>query len=316
LVADETTPAGAAVSSVDELAQLAVREPDTLLVIVGPTGSGKSDLALDLAERVGGEIIGADSVQVYRYFDIGSSKPTLAERARVRHHLVDEIEPHEPFDAARFAQRADAAIADVRARRRRPIVCGGTFLWLKALTEGLSGAPPANAGLRAVHQRTAREQGNEALHLQLAAVDPESATRLHPNDVVRVSRALEVYAASGRTMTDWRREHGFASARYPTLLVAPHVTGEELDRRIPARVRRWLDAGWVKEVRELRARGFGDTRAMGAVGYREVAQHLDGRIAETELALAIERATRVYARRQRTWLRDRSVLRISRGDTG
>lgn len=316
MVAEGTRTSGAAVSSVAELVELAVREPDALLAIVGPTGSGKSDLALDLAERVGGEIVGADSVQVYRYFDLGSSKPTLVDRARVRHHLVDEIEPDEPFDAARYAQRADAAIADVRARGRRPIVCGGTFLWLKALTEGLSGAPPANPELRAVHQRIAREQGNEALHRQLAAIDPESATRLHPNDVVRVSRALEVYEASGRTMTDWRSDHGFGSARYATRLIAPHVTGEELDRRIPARVRRWLNAGWVDEVRELRARGFGDTRAMGAVGYREVAQHLDGRIAEHELPLAIERATRVYARRQRTWLRDRSVLRIRGGGTG
>ena len=300
----------AAEASLAELVALANGEPETLLVVVGPTGSGKSELALELAERIGGEIIGADSVQVYRYFDLGSGKPGVAERARVRHHLVDEIEPDEPFDAARYALRADEAIAEVRARGARPIVCGGTFLWVKALTLGLSGAPPADAELRAVHQRVARELGNEELHRRLQAVDPGSATRLHPNDVVRVSRALEVFAQSGRTMTEWRSDHGFASARYPTRLVTPDVTAAALDERIAQRGQRWLDAGWVAEVRELRRRGFGAARAMGAVGYREVAQHLDGRIAQSELPLAIERATRIYARRQRTWLRDRELLRI------
>ncbi len=294
----------------EAVAQLARAEPATLLVVVGPTGSGKSDLALDLAERLGGEIIGADSVQVYRHFDLGSGKPTVSERARVPHHLVDAIEPDEPFDAARYAVRADSAIAEVRARGARPIVCGGTFLWVKALLEGLSGAPPADAELRAEHQRIAREQGNTALHDQLAAIDPASAARLHPNDVVRVSRALEVFAASGRTMTEFRQDHGFATQRYPARLLAPEVTAEELDGRIAGRVRRWLEAGWVDEVRELRRRGFGDTRAMSAVGYREVNQHLDGELAEADLAITIERTTRVYARRQRTWLRDREITKI------
>ena len=293
------------------VAELARAEPDRLLVVVGPTGSGKSDLALDLALRLGGEIIGADSVQVYRYFDVGSGKPTPDERARVPHHLVDEVEPDEPFDAARFAARAEAAIAEVRARGARPIVCGGTYLWVKALTEGLSGAPPADAELRAEHQRIAREEGNTALHEKLAAIDPVSADRLHPNDVVRVSRALEVFAASGRTMTEWRSDHGFATQRHATRLITPDLSAEQLDPRIAARVRRWLDAGWIDEVRELRRRGFADTRPMGAVGYREVSHHLDGELAESDLALAIERATRVYARRQRTWLRDRNLVRVT-----
>jgi tRNA dimethylallyltransferase len=299
---------------VEAAVEIARAEPETLLVVVGPTGSGKSDLALDLAARLGGEIIGADSVQVYRYFDLGSGKPTPSERARAPHHLVDALEPDEPFDAARYAVRADAAIAEVRARGARPIVCGGTFLWVKALLEGLSGAPPADAELRALHQQIAREQGNAALHEQLAAVDPESAARLHPNDVIRVSRALEVFAASGRTLSEWRKDHGFATRRYPARLLAPEVSAAALDVRIAARVRRWLEAGWIDEVRELRRRGFGDTRAMGAVGYRQVSQHLDGQVAEADLALTIERATRVYARRQRTWIRERQIDKIARAE--
>jgi tRNA dimethylallyltransferase len=188
-----------------------------------------------------------------------------------------------------------------------PIVCGGTFLWIKALVWGLASMPAASPELREEHARLAEKEGRAALHARLAAVDPESARRLAPNDLVRVSRALEVLALSGKTMSAWQKEHGFRGARHRARLVGVRRSPEELDARIAARARAWLSAGWVEEVRSLVARGYGGARAMGSVGYREVAAHVRGELAEGELSEAIVRATRVFGRRQRTWLRELTV---------
>jgi tRNA dimethylallyltransferase len=276
-------------------------------VVVGPTASGKSDLALALAEAKSGEIIGADSVQVYRHFDIGSSKPTIEERERVRHHLVDVVDPDEPIDAAGYAGRAARAIADVKSRGRLPIVCGGTFLWIRALLFGLAEAPPGDADVRERHARIAEGQGRAALHALLAAVDPESAARLNPNDFVRVSRALEVFETSGRPLSVWQREHGFRTPRFRAKLFGIRWPKDELVRRIALRTERALALGWIAEVEKLVSLGFRDTRPMQSVGYRQVLEHVVGRLSKDELAPAIDRATKVFARRQRTWLRDRPV---------
>jgi tRNA dimethylallyltransferase len=280
---------------------------DELLVVVGPTASGKTDLAVALAERFGGEVIGADSVQVYRGFDVGSGKPTAEERARAPHHLVDVADPLEPFDAQRFADLADRAILDVRARHRVPIVCGGTYLWVRALVHGLAPAPPADAEVRARHAALAEAEGRPALHARLAAVDPESAARLAPNDLVRVSRSLEVWELSGKPQGQWFAEHGFRRSRYRARLLGVRRDRDEIDARIAARTARWLAAGWIEEVRSLVARGFGGARAMGSVGYRQVKDHVDGRLDAEALPDAIVRATRIFVRRQRTWLRDEPV---------
>ncbi|HMR06866.1 MAG TPA: tRNA (adenosine(37)-N6)-dimethylallyltransferase MiaA, partial [Polyangiaceae bacterium] len=181
---------------------------DTLLVVVGPTASGKTELALKMAQRLHGEIVSADSVQVYRHFDIGSGKPSADEQARATHHLVDIVDPTDSMDAAAWAARADAAIRDIRARGRVPIVCGGTFLWVKALLRGLSPAPRGDETLRAAHRAIAEAEGRSALHARLAQVDAASAERLNPNDFVRVSRALEVFELSGKPMSQWQAEHG------------------------------------------------------------------------------------------------------------
>jgi tRNA dimethylallyltransferase len=280
-------------------------------VVVGPTASGKTELAVRLAERFGGEVIGADSVQVYRGFDVGSGKPTADERRRAPHHLVDVADPLEPFDASRFARMADQVIADVRARGRVPVVAGGTYLWVRALLRGLAPAPPADAEVRARHAAIAASEGRAALHERLAAVDPESASRLAPNDFVRVSRALEIWEASGKPQSAWFAEHGFRTERYPARLLGVHRVPGELDRRIAERTLRWLEAGWVDEVRRLVAAGYGEARAMGSVGYKQVKEHVEGRIAGADLEAAIVRATRVFVRRQRTWLRDEGVLWVS-----
>jgi len=269
-------------------------EPDELLVVVGPTASGKSELAMRLAEQCNGEIVSVDSVQIYRHFDLGSGKPTAAEQARVRHHLVD--------------------IADIRKRGRRPIVCGGTFLWVKALVWGLAGTPPKDEAVRTRHQALVDAHGRGALHQALAQVDPKSAERLAPNDFVRVSRALEVFELTGKTQTAWHQAHQFQQQRHRARLVGVHREREQLDARIEARVARWLEQGWVEEVRSLTKRGYGDARAMDAVGYRQVHASLAGELRSDELHQAIVRATRTYARRQRTWLRDQAVTWLSAHD--
>ncbi len=310
---------------------IAQEDSEAVLAVVGPTASGKTELALRIAEQLpeGGEIIGADSVQIYRGFDLGSGKPTPAERARAPHHLIDRFDPLDPADAARFASLARAAIDDVRARGKRPIVCGGTFLWVKALLYGLAEAPAASEEIRARHRAIAEESGRPALHAKLAEVDPSSAARLHPNDLLRVSRALEVHEITGEPMSAWQARHGFATPRVHARIVGLAVEPEELTRRITARVRGWLDAGWIEEVRALVAAGYGDARAMGSVGYREVRAYvaaqaeanvhangtstgLAGGGAESDLVRAqleslIVRSTRIFARRQRTWLHHADV---------
>ncbi len=298
--------------SVAELALRMAREnPDDLLTIVGPTGSGKTALAVEVAERLGGEVVSADSVQVYRAFDVGSGKPTEAERACAPHHLVDVLDPLEHVDASSWAEAASRSIDDVRRRGRVPIVCGGTFLWIKALHYGLAEAPAASEEVRRRHRALAEREGRPALHVQLAALDPASAARLHPNDLVRVSRALEVLELTGRPLSDWQREHGFARARHPAQLIGIAMDAATLTERIRTRVRGWLGEGWVEEVESLVARGYGEARAMGSVGYRQIRSMLAGELPREDLETAIVRATRVFARRQRTWLSHADVTWLS-----
>ena len=276
-----------------------------LLVIVGPTGSGKTALAIALAKRFNAEIVGADSVQIYRHFDIGSGKPSADERDQAPHHLIDFVDPLESFDAARFAELADEAIAAIHGRERPAIVCGGTFLWLKALLHGLVSGPSDN-DLRTEHKRIADTAGRAALHEKLKTVDPEAAARLAPADFVRVSRALEIYELTGRTQSAWFREHGFRDARYHyRLLGAAHLRAE-LDERIATRTTAWLNRGWIDEVRALCKSGYRDARALTSVGYRQVRDHIDGTL-DVDLHTAIVRSTRKFIRRQRTWIRDEPV---------
>ncbi len=290
--------------------------PRELVVVVGPTASGKTDLAVRLAERLGGEIVTADSVQVYRRFDVGTGKPTPDERRRVPHHLVDILDPLESIDAARWAALADAAITDIRARGAVPIVAGGTFLWIRALLHGLSPAPPADERTRARHREVETAKGRPALHAELAIVDPRAASRLAPNDFARVSRALEVYELTGRPLSEWHELHGFRPIRHPARLVGVRWTAEALSERIARRVHAMLEAGWVDEVRTLLAAGFESARGLSSVGYRQIVDALrGGAIDESALEASIVRATRIFARRQRTWLRDQPVEWLEPGET-
>lgn len=285
------------------------KEEPPLLILVGPTASGKTDLALQLAAQSPSDIINADSVQVYKYFDIGSGKPTQAERQSVPHHLIDTFDPLDSVDAARWATLADAAISEIRGRGRTPIVCGGTFLWIRALVHGLAPAPPADETVRERHRLRAEAEGRAALHADLVRVDEPSAARLNPNDLVRVSRALEVHELTGKPMSQWQAEHGFRERRHNARFVGILHPGPELDARMRTRIEGMWHAGWLDEVRDLLKSGYEGARAMGAVGYRQVrsAVEAEGHPDMAALTDEIVRATRVFARRQRTWLRDENV---------
>jgi tRNA dimethylallyltransferase len=280
-----------------------------VLVVVGPTASGKTELSLELARRVGGEVVSADSIQIYRYFDIGSGKPTAGERGDIPYHLIDCVEPDEAMDAARFAHLASEKLQEIAARGRQPIVAGGTFLWVRALIYGLSPAPPADGGVRERHRERALSEGRAALHAELQRVDPLSAARLSENDLVRVSRALEVHELTGVAQSHWHAGHGFRAPRFATRLIGVSRSREELDLRIRTRIEHMFEQGFAEEVRALLERGFGNARAMQSVGYRQLAGALNagGPLEQPALVEAIYRATRTFARRQRTWLRDQPV---------
>jgi tRNA dimethylallyltransferase len=290
---------------------------ERLWVVVGPTASGKTALAVALCEQHEGEIVSADSVQVYRHFEIGTGKPSAEERARAKHHLVDIIEPSEPMDAARFTELAELAISDIRGRGKRPIVCGGTFLWVRALIHGLVPAPPADPVLRARHQARVAEVGRSGLHGDLARVDTEAARRLAPNDFVRVSRALEVFELTGVRMSDWQAAHGFKTARHEARLLGVVREKAELDQLILARCGAMLKAGWVAEATRLLQAGYAGTRPFTSVGYKQIADALQRGLPLDlpSLELSIFRATRIFARRQRTWLRDQPIEWLPPGST-
>ena len=274
---------------------------------MGPTASGKSALALELAARFDGEIVAVDSAQVYRGMDIGTAKPSAADRARVSHHLVDIIDPPASYPAAAFVRDALACVADIRGRGRMPILCGGTMLYFKALTEGLSALPRADAAVREELDRRAAQVGWPALHADLARVDPVTASRLAPNDAQRIQRALEVQRTSGQPISvlQGRRESA-AGSLGPALAMALIPSDRaQLHAAIAQRFLRMLDAGLVDELRVLRQRYALDPAlpSMRCVGYRQAWRYLDGeidigRLHETGIA-----ATRQLAKRQLTWLR-------------
>jgi tRNA dimethylallyltransferase len=277
--------------------------PLRFVAILGPTASGKSALALALARRVGGEIVSCDSQQVYIGMDVGTAKPTRDERREIPHHLLDLVHPSETFHAARWAALARASLRQIAARGRLPIVVGGTGLYFRALTAGFFAAPPADAAIRARHREEAMRLGVEALHDRLAAVDAAAAAVIGRRDLVRVSRALEIFEQTGVPITSWRREATPPADLAPRAVVLD-PPALELRARIAARARHMFDAGLADEVRALRAAGYGPTlRPLQALGYEQVGAWLDGACSRHDALAATIAATAAYARRQRTWFR-------------
>lgn len=276
----------------------------SFVLLVGPTGAGKSDLALALAERTGGEIVNADSMQVYRGFDIGTDKPSAEARRRVPHHLLDIIDARAQFTAADFAARALAAIADIGGRGRRPFVVGGTGLYVRALLDGLFPGPGRDDALRAALEREAREAGLDALWRRLAGADPAYAAKVGPRDRIRIVRALEVQTLTGRTMTENFRETRSRVADFRILKIGLARERADLVRRIEARTDRMFERGLVEEAAGLIASGLDETAPpFRALGYRHVLGHLKGEIGRDEAIALTKIDTRRYAKRQMTWFR-------------
>ena len=280
----------------------------TILVVAGPTASGKTALAIDLARRLGGEIVNADSQQVYRGLDAGTAKPTAEERAAVPHHLLDVVEPGERMDAARWAALADEAIAGIAARGHLPLVVGGTGLYVRALLHGVVAAPGRDPALRAALEHEAERLGRPALHARLAAVDPDAAARIRPNDLVRIVRALEI-AAGGTRPSELHAAHRFQEDRYCATLLALDVPRPELHARIEARVPAMFERGLVAETQRLLARSGGRLPDRVPIGYPEAAAVLRGELPEAEAVRRIQVAHRRYARRQVIWLRKEPGVR-------
>ncbi len=300
--------------------------PLRALAILGPTGAGKSDFALRLAQDLPIEILSVDSAQVYRGMDLGTAKPSTAEQAAVPHHLIDLREPEEAYSAGDFRRDALACLAAVSARGRLPVLVGGTMLYYRALFRGIAPMPQADAALRAQIDAQAAREGWPALHAELAQRDPEAAARIHANDAQRIQRALEVHALAGRGLSDLWREAAAADAaadagpqvQYRSWALEPQSRAA-LHERLAQRLDAMLASGFVEEVRQLLARGTlnADSPALRAVGYRQLAAFCEGRESLAEASQKALFATRQLAKRQLTWLRseglyppDDDVLRV------
>jgi tRNA dimethylallyltransferase len=273
------------------------------IAIVGPTGSGKSGLALDLAERCGGEVVSFDALQVYRGLDIGTAKLPPSERRGVPHHLLDEVAPEQEFSAAEFVRRAVPVIEDVASRGKLPILAGGTGLYLRALRRGLFEGPGRAPGVRQRLAEIADRRGPEALHRILRRWDPGLASRIHPNDRVRLVRGIEVFLGSGRRMSDLMSRRASPLVGFRDILLGLRPDREALKVRLEARVDAMFARGLVEEVRRLRLQHGAAIPAFKAIGYREVLRYLDGEIGLSTARALTVRATTQYAKRQMTWFR-------------
>ena len=281
------------------------------VLLMGPTASGKTELALDLCKRFPCDVISVDSALVYRGMDIGTAKPDAETLRRFPHRLIDIRDPEDGYSAGEFVRDARAAIDEAVARGRIPLLVGGTMMYFRALTEGIADLPVADAGIRRQIDREAAASGWPAMHAGLERVDPETAARLNPNDSQRIQRALEVYRLSGRPLSDWQRATRPDTGDLEFVKIALRVEPRKrLHERIERRLQQMIDAGFESEVRRLRARpGLqADSPAMRAVGYRQFWAYLDGRYSFEEAGRRALFATRQLAKRQLTWLRSESVV--------
>jgi tRNA dimethylallyltransferase len=281
-----------------------------LIIIQGPTASGKTDLAVRLAERFEGEIINADSMQIYRGMDIGTAKPTGDLLQRAPHHVLSVVDPDQPFSAADYRKEAELAIRNIHSRGKRAIVVGGTGLYIKALTRGLIDSPEGNETLREELNTIARNYGRGELHRQLTLVDPATAAKLHPNDQLRVIRALEVFRMTGQPISSFRERHGFQSTVYRCLKIGILTDRAELYRRIDNRVDWMIQHGFIEEVQRLLSKGYApQLKPLRALGYRQICAFLTGGYSLPEAVQLIKRDTRHYAKRQLTWFKKDSEIK-------
>ena len=288
-----------------------------LIIIVGPTGIGKTDAAVRLADEMGGEVISADSMQVYRYMDIGTAKPTLAERARVRHHLIDVVNPNEEFNAAMFVKEAGAIIETLNRLQKPAFVVGGTGLYIRALLGGLFEGPGADEDLREVYRQEATRHGKRYLYEKLRVKDERAAALIDGNDISRIIRALEVLELTGKSIVEQQKAHHFRDNLYECLKIGLMMEREQLYARIEQRTEKMIEDGFTDEVRNLLAMGYDETiKPMQSLGYKHIAGYLRGEYSLGEAVRTIKRDTRRYAKRQLTWFKaDKDVEWFSPHET-
>ncbi len=281
----------------------------SIVIILGPTAVGKTRTGIELAKRFEGEIVSADSQQVYRGMDIGTAKANLTERSEIPHHLIDIAEPSEHFDVARFVELADAAIADMASRGKRAFVVGGTGMYLRMLVNGLCEAPPQDPEIRKQLEDEAETAGLAKMHERLMEIDPESALGIHPNDPTRIVRALEIFELTGTPASEFRKLHGYSDKRYDALKIGLTIDRAELYERINARIDHMIDAGLLEEVRGLVKKYGPDAQGLKAVGYREFVRHLAGELSLDDAVELAKRNSRRFAKRQLTWFRSDDEIR-------
>lgn len=287
-----------------------------VVIIVGPTASGKSRLAMELAERFNAEIVSADSMQVYRSMDIGTAKPTKEQRAKIPHHLIDAANPDEEFTAARYKDEASKAIHKIHERGKNIFIAGGTGLYIRALTKGLLKCPGSDMKLRKEFAALANyhgEVGGDAkkyFHDTLKEVDPESASQIHPNNIVRIMRALEVYYLTNKPMSLFQREHGFSEEPYKMLKIGLRLDRDALYKRIEDRVDRMIADGLVEEVKRLAVLGYSyELKSMQGLGYKEIIGYIQNKYSLEDAIQEIKKNTRRYAKRQITWFRKETDIK-------
>ncbi|MDL2275696.1 tRNA (adenosine(37)-N6)-dimethylallyltransferase MiaA [Desulfosarcina sp. OttesenSCG-928-G10] len=273
-----------------------------IIIVTGPTASGKTGFAIELAKRFDGEIIGADSMQVYRYMDIGTAKPTPAEQAAAPHHLIDVVDPDAAFDAAAYAAMASACIDAVTGRGRVAIVTGGTGFYIKALMYGLFDEGPSDADIRQALKARAEAEGSAPLHEALSRIDAEAARKIHPNDTYRITRALEIYQITGKPPSAVQQAHGFKKPRFNALTLGLSWPRPVLYDRINQRVDQMMAQGFLEEVEQLLKRGWHrELKSMQSLGYRHLAAVVEEEIRMAEAVETLKRDHRHYAKRQMTW---------------
>jgi tRNA dimethylallyltransferase len=277
---------------------------DKVLFLVGPTGSGKSELALALARKLDGEIISCDAMQVYRKMDIGTAKPTSKEQKTIPHHLINLISPKSECSVFKHRELALDVIRKIKSKKRLPIVAGGSGFYIKAILDGISPQPGQESAIRKALEAEAAKRGISYLHARLKKIDPKRASKIHPNDKRRIIRALEIFKLSGKKQSEWhkKKSDSLESQGFKPVIFGIEREREELYSRIEERVERMFRAGWVNEVKRLRRVGFSKT-AGAAIGYRQILEHLRGEKTLEEAKAEIKKRTRQYAKRQLTWFR-------------
>lgn len=291
-----------------------VSRAEKLLILCGPTGVGKSKLALELALAINAEIVSADAGQVYKDFDIGTAKPLPAEQAHVPHYCIDLWAADVRGDAMIWQRAADEAIRAIHQRGKRVLVVGGTAFYIKALLRGLFGGPDPEPERRERLQQEFEQQGGAVLHARLKEVDSEAAQRIHPNDSVRLVRALEVYEQTGTPISDLQKAHQFQENRYEYVMIGLHREREELYGRVNERVKQMVTAGWREEAQRLFEEWGGEVPAFQLIGYREWREFFAGERSLETVIPAIQQASRHYAKRQMTWLRGEAAITWIRAD--